>query len=402
MGKNKNGQLGLNDRIDRYYPTIVKSLDYRIINEINGGFDFSACVTFDGSLITWGNNQFGQLGYRTNVQNQLTPKTVEIKDKPFGIACGYQHQLVRTESGLILACGSNPNGCLGVGADHVKVDELLPVVTTEEFDQIFASNFSAGLTPSGSLYLWGETPYGFYSRPMKLVEFENNVRKVGLGEDFQILIDMNNAYYSWGKNDFGQLGIGDTVNKENACQIEGLQDRETKTINCGKNFIVILMNLAQEILNSFNSSKLLERKYLSDHSMNNYEEYQEEEIEPIKKFPQLPSSEIVQEKPSHQDERSQDTIDPSYIIEKQEQLQAQFEQTRRDYINLLDNQTKKQPSIQEKIGMRNQTGIVALENRVENYLNQLDFSIGVNNIEKYFLDKYSFSSKSNFFWFKNS
>ena len=58
-------QLGLGvftGRGDRFVPTCVRKLMRHRLRSISCGPTFSAAVTHDGDVFTWGNGEFGQLG----------------------------------------------------------------------------------------------------------------------------------------------------------------------------------------------------------------------------------------------------------------------------------------------------------------------------------------------------
>ena len=63
-GDGANGKLGLgDDKSDRLLPTLVRGeLQGKQVVQVAAGDQYSACVTEDGSVYTWGNNDEGQLG----------------------------------------------------------------------------------------------------------------------------------------------------------------------------------------------------------------------------------------------------------------------------------------------------------------------------------------------------
>ena len=64
-GFNANGRLGVGDTTNRTTPTLVPvtgALAGKTIVSIGAGGAYSAVLCSDGSVVTWGNNQYGQLG----------------------------------------------------------------------------------------------------------------------------------------------------------------------------------------------------------------------------------------------------------------------------------------------------------------------------------------------------
>ena len=83
------------------------------------------------------------------------------------------------------------------------------------------------------MFLWGDTPLGQHTQPELVQIFSKQVQSFGIGSGFLIVMDRTNRFYSIGANDKGQLGIGNTFEKDGWCEIESLADREIKSISCG-------------------------------------------------------------------------------------------------------------------------------------------------------------------------
>lgn len=52
-----------------------------------------------------------------------------------------------------------------------------------------------------------------------------------------VIMTHDSRFHSIGINDRGQLGIGNTFEKTDWCEIESLAEREIKTICCGSNHV---------------------------------------------------------------------------------------------------------------------------------------------------------------------
>ncbi len=59
------GQLGSGDSQDRIYPTHLKSLNTQRACYISCGEDFTAVLTRDGGVFTFGAGMYGQLGHNS-------------------------------------------------------------------------------------------------------------------------------------------------------------------------------------------------------------------------------------------------------------------------------------------------------------------------------------------------
>ncbi|XP_044155075.1 probable E3 ubiquitin-protein ligase HERC4 isoform X2 [Bufo gargarizans] len=117
-GRNKFGQLGLNDDRDRYCPCLLKSLRSQKIVHICCGEDHTAALTKEGGVFTFGAGGYGQLGHNST-NNEINPRKVfELMGNIVTqIACGRQHTLAFVpSSGRIYSFGLGGNGQLGTGS----------------------------------------------------------------------------------------------------------------------------------------------------------------------------------------------------------------------------------------------------------------------------------------------
>ncbi|CAJ1052444.1 probable E3 ubiquitin-protein ligase HERC3 [Xyrichtys novacula] len=116
-GKNKAGQLGLNDKQDRAVPCHIKFLRSQKVVHISCGDEHTAALTKDGGLFTFGDGSWGQLGHGST-NNELLPRRVlELMGTEVSqISCGRHHTLAFVPStGVVYAFGCNSHGQLGTG-----------------------------------------------------------------------------------------------------------------------------------------------------------------------------------------------------------------------------------------------------------------------------------------------
>uniref|UniRef100_A0A8C2WPN1 HECT and RLD domain containing E3 ubiquitin protein ligase 3 n=1 Tax=Cyclopterus lumpus TaxID=8103 RepID=A0A8C2WPN1_CYCLU len=116
-GKNKAGQLGLNDKQDRAVPCHIKFLRSQKVCYISCGNEHTAALTKDGGLFTFGEGSWGQLGHGST-NNELLPRRVlELMGTEVSqITCGRHHTLAFVPSSdVVYAFGCNSLGQLGTG-----------------------------------------------------------------------------------------------------------------------------------------------------------------------------------------------------------------------------------------------------------------------------------------------
>ncbi|XP_027562395.1 probable E3 ubiquitin-protein ligase HERC4 [Neopelma chrysocephalum] len=109
------------------------------------------------------------------------------------IACGDQHAMALSRGGELFTWGQNTHGQLGLGSQTAFIPQAQLV---ERLKGIPLAQIAAGGAHSTTVSLSG-------------------------------------AVYSWGKNDFGQLGLGDTEDRDCPSYVGALEHWKTVFISCG-------------------------------------------------------------------------------------------------------------------------------------------------------------------------
>jgi hypothetical protein len=216
-GANVNGEIGNGEKAEMFappneqgIPTPVKVMDNVV--SVSLGNCFSAAITNDGSLYTWGSNGMGQLGNGTK-NDSLVP--VKIMDDVMAVSLGRYHSAAITSDGSLYTWGENGNGQLGNGT---KEDSLVPVKIMDNVKSIdLGMSHSAAITDDGSLYTWGMNDWGQVGNgtkedclvPAKILD---NAVSVSLGYYHGAAITSDGSVYTWGHNGSGELGDGTTEN----------------------------------------------------------------------------------------------------------------------------------------------------------------------------------------------
>uniref|UniRef100_A0A672ZW79 HECT domain-containing protein n=1 Tax=Sphaeramia orbicularis TaxID=375764 RepID=A0A672ZW79_9TELE len=146
-GRNKFGQLGLNDTNDRYFPSLLKSLRSQRVIYISCGEDHTAALTKLRGVFTFGAGGYGQLGHNST-NHEINPRKVfELMGNVVTqIACGRQHTLAFTPScGKMDSFGLGGNGQLGTRSTCNRKSPApvkgpwVPNTPTDEVDLVFSS-----------------------------------------------------------------------------------------------------------------------------------------------------------------------------------------------------------------------------------------------------------------------
>jgi alpha-tubulin suppressor-like RCC1 family protein len=124
FGLNKGGRLGLGDDCPQQcpLPRRIMTLKRKRVVAVAAAENHSLCVTSDGMVWSWGNNQFGQLGDSGTANGSSTatsrsvPKPVDdLKQVPCSaVAAGERHSVALSQRGEVYVWGNNSAGQMGV------------------------------------------------------------------------------------------------------------------------------------------------------------------------------------------------------------------------------------------------------------------------------------------------
>ncbi len=114
----------------------------------------------DGSLLTMGNNEYGELGLETNNKNKFH-KLSYFKDKKIKkISTGFRHTLILCEEGDLYAFGENSSGqCFG---KDIKCEpNIINLSNNKEkiVDCFAGADYSLLITDTNNIYAWGNCDF---------------------------------------------------------------------------------------------------------------------------------------------------------------------------------------------------------------------------------------------------
>lgn len=154
-------------------------------------------VRNNGTLWVWGLNNYGQLG-TGNTTFYSSPTQVGTDTNWKEISCGGDFSLATKNNGTLWSWGRGVDGRLGLGPDLSNRTSPTQVGT------------------------------------------DTNWLAISAGSDHSLAIKNNGTLWSWGKNNVGQLGIGNSVAQNTPIQIG--TDTNWQDIKTGGNFSLFLKN----------------------------------------------------------------------------------------------------------------------------------------------------------------
>lgn len=274
-GKTRDGALGSfpGGSINVATPSLLpylNQLDSKVI-DLDFSKEHGGLITEKGTLYTWGVDMHSKLGHKedlasegkTNMRKTMPKSTydrikfdkVDLNDKTvISVKCGYNHTLCLTSEGEVYSWGYNKEGSLG-HANYDKPEVKLPtkikyfqdnnikIVKIESGD-----NFCLALDDSGKVFSWGKNEYGqlglgHQSQQLKLstpTEIKLTGKKVNhifAGEDHAGCITEEGEAYLWGYGIDGRLGNKSKMNMNTPTK---LKLSNIKKISCGGHHTAIL------------------------------------------------------------------------------------------------------------------------------------------------------------------
>ncbi|MGX7671088.1 RCC1-like domain-containing protein [Plantactinospora sp. DSM 117369] len=232
-GRNAEGQLGRGTVVPEVnpVPAAVWLPPGVTVTKIEGGYYSSYAITFQGRALAWGYNFFGDLGSGTDGA-ALTPVWVAL---PAGVTvtdldAGRHHALALTSTGRTLGWGENNHGQLGNGTLNLsRVPVWVDLPTNTKATAVAAGNFfSLAVVASGLALGWGANDAGQIGNgtitdralPVAMAFPAGRVlTSIEGGYSHSLAATSTGKAYAWGSNSDGQLGTGDTSDRDSPTQV---------------------------------------------------------------------------------------------------------------------------------------------------------------------------------------
>jgi len=205
VGKNSLGQLGIGNRTDA--KTFEDIWGVEKIKEVACGNGFSAALTYDGEVYTWGNNEFLQLGHSEEQKFVEMPTKVEGILPVKQISLGSTHVLCLLHDGTMIGWGENTYGQLGLGYKGKSSEPEAGIIKDIKF-VCAGEGFSFAVLKSGRVHGFGlnkRNQLGIMGTkeilfPEEILQLKGIVRMVS-GRKFTLALDENGQVFAWGQFD---------------------------------------------------------------------------------------------------------------------------------------------------------------------------------------------------------
>ncbi|CAK6973243.1 uncharacterized protein LOC128359488 [Scomber scombrus] len=207
------------------------------IKDLSAGHSALAFVKSEGNVSIIRTNESND-GRRVR-GNQ---KFVKYKEKIQAVSCGDDVVTLLSETGRVLCVDS---------AHPPFTPRPLEVLCNIPVSQVACgSQHSVALTKDGQVYTWGQDFRGQLGlgrrklggdSPQHLRSLSSiPLVQIAAGGEQSFALSVSGGVFSWGRNDCGQLGLGDTTDRHTPNPVHSLDMKKTIHISCGKDHTAIL------------------------------------------------------------------------------------------------------------------------------------------------------------------
>jgi len=224
-GSNEYDQLGQHD----YIPTGTKRVAEQVLGleniiEISSYRSHNLALDDNGTVWAWGENWGGQMS--TGLESTKTP--YQVKDLPpiESIATGSFHSIAIDQEGNVWSWGINDFNQRNADDRNYATPYLVSGLT--DIKSISAGDaHNLAINENGEVFAWGNNSYGevgisqsteIISKPIQLNELED-IEEVAAGDQYSIAKSKDGAIYTWGRNQHGQLGNGTNTDRHEPTSI---------------------------------------------------------------------------------------------------------------------------------------------------------------------------------------
>lgn len=229
-----------------FVPFVEKADAYGITNQekvVDVGKDHFVVLKEDGSVWSWGDNTYGQMGSDAPSASYKSPLQVKKPDgnrfmNATAVVAGAYHTVV-LEDGKVWTWGMNSYGQLGYSSTIISGktkagennEQPTEVPGLPKIIAIAAGDYhTLAVAEDGTVWAWGRNAFGQLGRagladsstPLQ-VTGAADIIAVAAGAEHSLALTSDGKVFGWGRNTVGQLGNNETKHVNiTATQVSGL------------------------------------------------------------------------------------------------------------------------------------------------------------------------------------
>ena len=255
-------KLGLGCTTSESIPQLVRSFCNMRVSIVGCSYYHSVVVCDNDEVYTFGRNDFGQLGHGDTTDKKLPQRVDSILGCTVcAVACGQYHTMFATTKGKAFSCGKNDYGQLGLPKEDNCLEPTQ--VMNGAMEKILAMDVRCGyyhsivLCSNQTVVAFGRNDYGQLglghttarmTEPTIIEGLQGKgVSKVAAGCYHTITVGRGGLLYVFGRNNHGQLGTGDSNERHAPFTVRTLAGKNIVSLAAGFYHTVVLTGgLAQE------------------------------------------------------------------------------------------------------------------------------------------------------------
>jgi len=239
---------------------LMNILDQEIRNKVHLVFCFGVnateviFTTMDKKVYALGCNRHGCSGCGNEVSSMIPQKISELDGKKVvSISAGSgPHVVVLTDDGEVYSWGDNKSSQVGNGDSITVLSPFLVsrFITTKVTRVACGSYHTLAVTENGEVYSWGFNNYGQIGcgstasqgspRKISFPVKENRMIDVSCCQNSSFALSCVGSLFSWGYNGNGQLGLNKDTHQRIPCLISLLSNITIKKISGGHSHVFAL------------------------------------------------------------------------------------------------------------------------------------------------------------------
>lgn len=225
FGSGANGCLGHGNYNDITQAKIVEALLGYEVSHVSCGASHVLAVTNEHEVFAWGRGDNGRLGLATE-ESCASPCSVPVPEniQPYSVHCGMDSSIILTLDKEILCCGNNRYNKLGIDLNGNCIDEVseftlitVPPLGDKEIKNVaLGTSHTIVATVSGQCYTFGSNQFGQLGyesdpnergQPHCVMALQSYcVSAVGCGDTYSVAVTEDNKVFTWGNSSRGRLG----------------------------------------------------------------------------------------------------------------------------------------------------------------------------------------------------
>ncbi|CAG04730.1 unnamed protein product, partial [Tetraodon nigroviridis] len=256
-GNASYGQLGLGG-IDEEIVVEPRKCEFfhgKRVCDVGCGLKHTVFLLDDGTVYTCGCNDLGQLGHE---KSRKKPEHVVALDAQIivAVSCGESHTLALNDKGQVFSWGLGSNGQLGLNnfEECVRVPRNIKCLSDVQIAQVACGYWhSHALSKGGQVFSWGQNQFGQLGLGMhgssistpQIIQSLQGIpfAQLSAGGAHSFAITLSGAVFGWGKNKFGQLGLNDTKDRWFPALLKSLRSQRVIFVSCGEDHTAALTKL---------------------------------------------------------------------------------------------------------------------------------------------------------------